>query len=135
MDNETNTTNPTSSTTQGGAGSSTPSSAPQSGTPDNQLLMGVLAYVSILVLIPLLTEKNDPFVRYHVRQGLVLLVIEVALWVLGMFMMWMLPLFAILRLLNLGCIVLSVIGIINVVNKKQAPVPLVGQFASHFNNV
>jgi uncharacterized membrane protein len=103
----------------------TPSSAPAA---EKNTVMGVLSYLGPLVLIPLLTEKNDPFVKYHVKQGLVLFVIEVATWlVLDMFRLWMLS-----DLINLGCLVLTVIGIINVVKGEQKELPLVGQFSKYF---
>lgn len=109
---------------------STPTqSAPQAGEGNNQTLMGILAYIGILVLIPLLVEKHDPFVKYHVRQGLVLFVIQVAVWVVGS-MIWMLA--PVLMFVNLGTLILAILGIVNVVQKKQEPLPLVGQFSSHF---
>jgi uncharacterized membrane protein len=113
-------------------GTPTPQPAPvaQSSAPtiEKNTVMGVLSYLGPLVLIPLLTEKNDPFVKYHVKQGLVLFVIEVATWlVLDMFRLWMLS-----DLINLGCLVLTVIGIINVVKGEQKELPLVGQFSKYF---
>jgi uncharacterized membrane protein len=106
---------------------------PPSGSPTddggNETLMGILAYISILVLIPLLVEKNNPFVKYHVKQGLVLLVIEVGVYVIGA-MIWML--WPILQFVHLACVVLSILGIVNVVQKKQNPLPLVGQFGDMF---
>jgi uncharacterized membrane protein len=92
--------------------------------------MGVLAYIGILVIIPFLTAKDNPFVKFHVKQGVVLVVIELGVWVVGM----MVPmLFPILGLINLGVVVLSILGIVNVINKKEAEIPLVGQFAKHVN--
>ena len=42
---------------------------------ENNVLMGVLCYLGILVLIPLLTDaKNEAFVRFHIKQGIVLLI-------------------------------------------------------------
>jgi uncharacterized membrane protein len=99
---------------------------------DNKTLMAALSYVSILVLIPYLMAKNDPFVHYHIKQGLVLLVIELAVYVLGM-VIWML--YPVLGLINLATLVLSIIGIVNVVQGKEKELPLVGQFSKHFNNV
>jgi uncharacterized membrane protein len=106
----------------------TPPSAP-GAEGNNPTLMGILAYIGILVLIPLLMEKNDPFVRFHVKQGLVLFVIEAALWVIGSMVY---GLWGLVSLIHLGTIVLSIIGIINVINKKQVALPLVGQFADKF---
>ena len=111
-----------------------PAPQPQGGqqapsSVDNTTLMGILAYLGPLVIIPFLTSKNDPVVKFHIKQGLVLVVIELIVYVAGM-MVWMLaPVFMIV---NIGTLVLSILGILNVVNKKQAELPLVGQFGNKF---
>ncbi len=111
--------------TQGG----TPQPEQKSGG-DNTLLMGILAYLGILVLIPLFAAKENAFVQFHVKQGLVLLIIEAIVYVAGM-MMW--TLYPILSIINLAMLVFSILGIINVVQKKQAELPILGQFAKHIN--
>jgi uncharacterized membrane protein len=107
-------------------------SAPQTGQagPQKNTLMGVLAYLGPLIIISYISAKDDPFVKFHIRQGLVLLVIEVALWVLSM-MFWTLAM--IFNIVNLAVLVLVVLGIINVVQGKEQNLPLVGQFARLFN--
>jgi uncharacterized membrane protein len=91
---------------------------------DKNTGMAVVAY--ILFFIPLLTEaKNDPFVKYHVKQGLVLFLAWVAVSAVSM-VIW------ILSILNLGLIILLVLGILNAVHGKEEPLPLIGQFSSHF---
>jgi uncharacterized membrane protein len=122
----------TGATNQNTAPQANPAPQQAQGGTDNRTLMGILAYIGILVLIPLLVEKNDSFVKYHVRQGLVLFVIEIGVWVIGS-MIWMLA--PVLMFVNLGALILAILGIVNVVNKKEAPLPLVGQFASHFNKI
>lgn len=95
--------------------------------PENNVAMGVLCYLGILVLIPLLTDaKNDAFVKYHIKQGLVLLIF----WIVASFIFW-LPVIG--QLLWLGVVILVILGIINVVNGKQQPLPLIGQFADKIN--
>jgi uncharacterized membrane protein len=48
--------------------------------------MAIVAY--ILFFVPLLTEsKNDPFVKYHVKQALGLFICGVIVFVLS----WILP--------------------------------------------
>ncbi len=108
--------------------STTPAQTPV----DHTTLMSVLAYLGPLVFIPLLVEKEDSFVRFHVRQGLVLFVIEAALWILGdmMYGLW-----GLIRILNLVTLVFMVIGIINVVHKKEKELPFIGQFAHYFNKI
>ena len=93
----------------------------------NQKLMGVLAYLGPLVIISFIVEKKDPFVKFHIKQGIVLLVIEIALWV-AMNIFW--PLMPIFGLLQLGVLILVIIGIINVTQNKEKNLPVVGSFAS-----
>ena len=92
-------------------------------------LLGILSYIGILVVIPLIIEKKDPFVKFHIKQGLVVCSIEVIVWILEM-MIW--PLWIILNIVKLAALVLSIIGIINVVQGKEKALPLVGQFSKYF---
>ena len=102
----------------------------QKSESDNSILMGILAYLGILVIIPYMVAKNKPFVKFHIKQGLVLAIIEIILW-LGMRIFWIfIPIFAIVEL---GVLVLVIIGIINVSQKKEKELPLVGAFAKHIN--
>ncbi len=92
-------------------------------------LMGILAYLGILVVVPLIVAKDDPVVKFHIKQGLVLVVIEIIVWVLGM-TLW--QLWTLWQLVNLGCVVLSIVGIVNVVQGKEKELPLVGGFSKYF---
>ncbi len=93
--------------------------------------MAVLAY--IIFFIPLLTgdAKKDAFVKYHTKQGIVLFLLVVLINVLG----WIVPFyfwFSISWILSLGTLVLLILGIINAVNGKQEPLPVIGKFADIF---
>jgi len=91
--------------------------------------MAVVAY--ILFFVPLLTDaKDDPFVKYHVKQSIVLLILIVGGWIIGIIPIlgWILAL-----LLPIFEFVLLVIGIINAVNGQEKPLPLIGQFADKIN--
>ncbi len=91
--------------------------------------MAVVAY--IIFFIPLLTDaKNDPFVKYHVKQGLILFICAVAVWLV----INVIPIIGLLiaPILDIALIVLLVIGIINAVNGAEKPLPLVGSFAENF---
>lgn len=99
--------------------------------PERNTLMAVLAYLSILVIIPLLVVKNDAFVTFHVKQGLVLAIIGLIVSALGMSMMiWIL--FPIISIINLGLLILSIMGIVNVVQGQEKKLPLVGHLADNF---
>ena len=94
--------------------------------------MSVLAYLGILIVIPFIMAKDDPTVKFHIKQGLVLFIIEIAVWAIGTTMFYW-QVWQLLQLVNLATLVLAIIGIINVVQGKQKELPLVGSFASHFN--
>ncbi len=97
-----------------------------------QILMGILAYLSVFIVIPYAFAKNDPFVKFHIKQGLVLISINVIIWALNNIFWELRPL---IGLLNILVFILVIIGIINVAKKKQKELPLVGSFAKYFNNI
>ena len=96
---------------------------------DNKIF-GILSYLGPLVLISLLTKKDDPAVKFHVKQGLVLFCIEIILSILMAGMM--LPLWELYSLIRLAILVLSIIGIINVVQGREKSLPVVGGLARYF---
>lgn len=100
------------------------------GGQNNNIVMAVLAYLGVLVLVPLLTNaKNDPFVKFHVKQGLVLFIAELV----GIFIN-IIPFLGLIisPLIMLGSLALLIIGIINVAGGKQAELPVLGKFAAKF---
>jgi len=97
---------------------------------DQNTLMAGLSYLGPLVFVSYIVGKDDPFIKFHIKQGLVLLVGEVGLWFLGM-LMW--PLLPLVGLVNLGFLVLIVIGLINVVQGKEKELPLLGSLSKHFS--
>jgi uncharacterized membrane protein len=101
---------------------------PKTGGKENNTTMAVIAYV--VFFIPLLTEaKNDPFVKYHVKQGLVLFVAWIASGFVSMvpFIGWMLA-----PVLSLAMLVLMIIGIISASKGEQKPLPVIGKYADNF---
>ena len=104
-----------------------PGGAP-AGAPDQGKVMAILAYIGPLVIVSYLMAKDNPTAKFHIRQGAVLFVIEVVLWILSsmFFYLWM-----VWQLVNLGLLILSIIGIVNVVQGKEKELPLVGGFAKH----
>jgi uncharacterized membrane protein len=92
---------------------------------NNQMLMGVLAYV--LFLIPLLTgdAKRNEFVKYHTKQGFALFVASIFLVVVGLVLpfLYIIP---VIPLLQLGLFILFIIGIIRVANNQKLPLPVIG---------
>lgn len=86
--------------------------------------MAVLAYVGILVLIPLLARKESKFTRFHVNQGLILLICSVVIYFVGK-----IPgLSSIIWILNLVVLVYAIIGIFNAFKGQEKELPFIGQF-------
>ncbi|MEO0144414.1 MAG: DUF4870 domain-containing protein [candidate division WOR-3 bacterium] len=91
--------------------------------------IAILSYIGILCLIPLLVEKEDEFVKFHARQGLALFLCEVITFFISWFPFigWIISFFAWIL-----WFILSIIGIINVLTAKKAPLPIIGQLAERF---
>ncbi len=43
-------------------------------------IFAALSYLSILFIIPWIIKRNDGFVKFHIRQGVTLFLIEVVAW-------------------------------------------------------
>lgn len=97
--------------------------------------MAVFAYLWILIIIPFLTEgKNDPFVKFHLKQGLALIIFDVVGWVVGAVVGWF-PVIGwlIVWLWWVASLVFAIIGIMNVLNGQEKELPVIGQYAKNFN--
>lgn len=90
---------------------------------DNKV-MGILGYV--LFLIPMLAAPKSTFAKYHANQGLLLLILAIAVNVIG----GLVPLlgFILVPIGSLVVLVLFVMGIINASNGVMKPLPLIGNF-------
>lgn len=118
------------STTNNEQSTTDQSSKTDPSEPTKNTLMAALSYIGPLVLVPYLTvAKDDSFVKFHVRQGLVLLVIEVAVWALGMIWWMIWPIYSII---NLVTFILSIIGIVHAVKGHEKALPIIGKFGSQF---
>jgi len=93
-------------------------------------ILAIISYIGILCLIPILTKEEDGFVKFHAKQGLVLFIAEIITWVI----FYALPyqLWFLYNLLALLWIILSIIGIMNVIKGEQKPLPLIGKLAGKF---
>ncbi len=89
--------------------------------------MAVLSYFGLLILIPVFIARNDPFVRYHINQGLVLFLVDIICGIIGS-IIGAIPVVGGIITLALGIVifVLFIIGIINAVKGEMKPLPLIG---------
>ena len=89
-------------------------------------IFAMLAYLWILCLVPLLLKKENKFALFHAKQGLVLFICEIALWIIGIIPIlgWIISILG-----SLICGILSLIGIIQTLAGNYWKMPLLGDYA------
>ncbi len=94
--------------------------------------MSALAYIGVLVLIPLFARKDSYYARFHTNQGLVLMFIEIVSSLVNKLSAAYLPasvnstVSTICLIISLATIVLSIMGIVNAVKGRYKSLPLIG---------
>jgi uncharacterized membrane protein len=111
----------------GGAPSAAP--APHHGGSkdvDDNKAMAAIAYLGILCLIPLLGKKDSPYAQHHAKQGLILVIAWLILFVLNI-----IPVFGQLVWFigSIVLLILSIMGIVKALNGEWWEVPVIGQYA------
>lgn len=98
--------------------------------------MALLSYLSWLVIIPLISSPKSKYARYHMNQGLVLAILEIIWMILTMILnsiffaiSWRLGsiVSTIFSVCSFTFLILSIMGIINVVNGKAKELPFIGK--------
>lgn len=92
--------------------------------------MSILAYISWLVLFPLIMRKDSKYTRFHCNQGLVLAIVE-TVGVILLNILGKLPLigwiFVIAKVLfEIVCILFALLGVTNVLQNKAKELPFIG---------
>ncbi|MBR5432634.1 MAG: zinc ribbon domain-containing protein [Bacteroidales bacterium] len=87
-------------------------------------VMAILAYLGILVLIPLFAAKDSKFARFHTNQGLLLLLVAILCGVISR-----IPVIGFLGSI-LGFIsgIFAIIGIVYAIQGKAKELPLIGKY-------
>lgn len=94
-----------------------------------ETVFAVLCYMQLLVVIPLVLKKDNDFVHFHMKQGLVLLLAWLIGMALGMIDLLVWPSMAIM--LFLFC--LSLFAIVQVLKGKKWEIPVVCGIADRLN--
>ncbi len=89
--------------------------------------IAIIAYITIIGLIiafVMNNEKKNAFASYHIRQSLGLALTAVALSMIGIIPIlgWIISFFGFFFVL-----VLWIIGLLNVLNSKEKPLPILGK--------
>ncbi|VAW16465.1 hypothetical protein MNBD_BACTEROID05-987 [hydrothermal vent metagenome] len=88
-------------------------------------VFAIFSYFSFLCIIPLVFKKDNAFVLHHAKQGLILFVGEVAVFIAHIILgMWIYQLGMTILLL------LSLVGIITVFQGKCTKLPVIYKAAS-----
>ena len=109
----------------------------------NATACAVLSYLLVGIIWYFVDEnmKKSQFARFHAKQGLALLISEIALAIalaivstVFAFTMVLWPLALLLEwVVRLAILVLVVLGIINAANGAQKKLPIIGDFAEKLN--
>ncbi len=113
----------------------------QSEDVNQNKVYGILSYLGILFLIPLLAAKESLYARFHTNQGLVLFLAEMILAIAGRIISWILGTlinvvtlgllgWVIPTIINLIVVVISLIfvilGIVNACSGEPKKLPIIG---------
>jgi len=110
---------------------------------DNKI-MGILAYLNLLVLVPIFAAKNSKFAKFHANQGIVLAAGNIAIWILQRILGAIFPyrwtsvyvysrgpvygiINAIFWIASIGIWVLAIIGLISAIKGEKKELPLIGK--------
>ncbi|MBF0187795.1 MAG: hypothetical protein HQL50_07705 [Magnetococcales bacterium] len=89
-------------------------------------ILASLSYLGILTLVPLIFARNDTYVQFHARQG-------VLIWVWEVLAIYSLALPGIGKIFfqtsSLLCFILSIIGLFSVLLGRAWKIPYIGTLA------
>ena len=95
----------------------------------------LLSYLLVGIIWYFVDEKmkKNSFVKFHVKQGLVLIIFSIIVSIVGS-IFWFIPFlgWVIMDILNLAILVLAIVGIVNSLNGEKKELPVIGGFASNF---
>lgn len=89
-------------------------------------LVAAIGYLGILCLIPLLLKKDSAFAQHHGKQGLVILIVWLALWI-GM----IIPILGqiVWTLGSIVLLVLIILGMVNALEGRRWDMPILAKYA------
>ena len=102
---------------------------------DNSKIVAVLAYFLIGIIWYYLDKsvQNNSFVKYHVNQGIILLIFSFVWHIILNILHVVSYIWGVLYLLGFVPWIFVIIGIINVLNGDKKELPIIGQYASKLN--
>jgi uncharacterized membrane protein len=98
-------------------------------------LAAILSYIGILVLIPLLAieiKRRDDFIRFHLKQGIVLAVLEIGICVTSSILS-VIPIIsniinALSGVVMIAILIVAIIAIVKALEKKEWKIPIISDY-------
>lgn len=95
-----------------------------------------LCYIGFLIIVPILVCKYTPYVKFHINQGLSLIISEIIYCIIYYIVyaivmtisQWLYPVVAVLGIAGILFIIFSLFGIAGVIKDEKRELPLVGGF-------
>lgn len=87
----------------------------------------IIAYITLiglLIAFIMNSSSNNEFAKFHIGQSVRVAILGLANYVLGMFLpsgLWFVS-----SIISLGVLVFWILGIINAINLKDEPLPIIG---------
>ncbi len=93
-------------------------------------LYAVLSYLWVLCLIPVFVKKENEFIKFHARQGLMLFMVEIAVGIVGI-----VPILgSVVHTLGIiVCGLVSLVAIVQVLMGKKWKIPVVSEWSEKLN--
>lgn len=99
---------------------------------ENEKICAILSYLLIGIIWYFADQKmkKSQFAKFHAKQGIVLFIIDIIIWVIAS-----IPIVGWIAgpILWIIFVILLVVGIINAANGKENKLPIIGGFADNFN--
>ena len=87
-------------------------------------VMAILAYIGILVIIPIICAKDSKFAKFHANQGLILFILALVCSALSK-----LPVIGwLFGIVDLAVVILAVVGIVYAAQGKAKELPIIGNW-------
>ncbi len=85
-----------------------------------------LSYLNVLVIIPILLQRDNPYTRFHIRQGLALLIVTIIWGFVSL-----LPVIGkVLSLLgSVYILIMTVMGVLDALSGRERELPLLSNIA------
>ncbi len=98
---------------------------------EKNILMAVLAYCGPLIILSYLVAKDDAFTKFHIKQGLTIIIIGILTSFFNMFLFF--PIFMLFWLIRMSLGIFMLIGVLNALQGKEKELPIIGQIADSFD--